>query len=182
MVEVVIEEMVGSDWSRSLDYKRAVVVDAEKKEKERRRKKTKEKTSFRWKERSVFKNSLTGPTLLEMDGNGVYQDLGNRIEKQLGQFGQFFPDSANCVDGSASGTAHPQVLAIGVYGRLFFFQLLVAMRLAIEAVGYKPTCPAASLATVSVGDLSNAPRKELPVHSESHAMSSEHLKAASVVP
>jgi len=45
MVEVVIEEMFGSDWSRSLDYKRAVVVDAEKKEKERE---TKEKNSFKW--------------------------------------------------------------------------------------------------------------------------------------
>jgi hypothetical protein len=44
MVEVVIEEMFGSDGSRSLDYKRAVVADAEKKEKER---KTKEKRPFR---------------------------------------------------------------------------------------------------------------------------------------
>jgi len=29
MVEVRIEEMSGSDWSRSKDYERAVVVDAE---------------------------------------------------------------------------------------------------------------------------------------------------------
>jgi len=29
MVEVRIEEMFGSDWSRSKDYERAVVVDAE---------------------------------------------------------------------------------------------------------------------------------------------------------
>jgi len=28
MVEVLIEEMSGSDWSRSRDYERAVVVDA----------------------------------------------------------------------------------------------------------------------------------------------------------
>jgi hypothetical protein len=38
-------------------------------------KKAKENNSFRRKERSVFKNSLTGPTLLEMSGLGVNQDL-----------------------------------------------------------------------------------------------------------
>jgi len=38
MVEVRIEEMFGSDWSRPKDYKRAVVVDAGKKESERERK------------------------------------------------------------------------------------------------------------------------------------------------
>jgi hypothetical protein len=47
MVEVLIEEMFGSDGSRPKDYKRAVVVDAEKKENERKRKRTKEKNSFR---------------------------------------------------------------------------------------------------------------------------------------
>jgi hypothetical protein len=35
MVEVRIEEMFRSDGSRPLDYKRAVVVDAEKRENER---------------------------------------------------------------------------------------------------------------------------------------------------
>jgi hypothetical protein len=34
MVEVWIEEMSGSDWSRPIDYERAVVVDAERKENE----------------------------------------------------------------------------------------------------------------------------------------------------
>src|SRR6266849_5549224 len=34
----------------------------------RKRERTKEKTSFRLEERSVFKKSLTGPTLLEMSG------------------------------------------------------------------------------------------------------------------
>jgi len=34
MVEVLIEEMYRSDWSRPLDYERAVVVDAEVKENE----------------------------------------------------------------------------------------------------------------------------------------------------
>ena len=35
MVEVLIGEMFGSDLIRSTDYKRAVVVDAEKNEQER---------------------------------------------------------------------------------------------------------------------------------------------------
>ena len=35
LVEVLIEEMFGSDRIRPLDYERAVVVDAEKKESER---------------------------------------------------------------------------------------------------------------------------------------------------
>ena len=38
VVEVLIEEMFRSDRSRPLDYKRAVVVDAEKEKKERKRK------------------------------------------------------------------------------------------------------------------------------------------------
>jgi hypothetical protein len=33
-LEVWIEEMSGSDWSRPIDYERAVVVDAERKENE----------------------------------------------------------------------------------------------------------------------------------------------------
>jgi hypothetical protein len=53
-------------------YERAV-VDAEKK---RKRKKAKEKASFGWKERGLFKKSLTEPTLLEMYGKCVSQDLG----------------------------------------------------------------------------------------------------------
>ncbi len=72
MVEVLIGEMFGSDRSRPLDYERAVVVDAEKKENERERKR---KTLLSEK-RSALKKSLTGPTLLEMSGKGVNQACG----------------------------------------------------------------------------------------------------------
>jgi hypothetical protein len=65
-------------WRTFLDYKRAVVVDAEKKEKER----------------SVFKNSLTGPTLLEMYGNGgeLHEGTpaGNHLSSELSSVGEFF--------------------------------------------------------------------------------------------
>jgi hypothetical protein len=53
-----------------------VVVDAEKKEAAERER----ENLFQAKERSVFKNSLTGPTLLEMSGLRVYQDLGSPLE------------------------------------------------------------------------------------------------------
>jgi len=64
MVEVLIEEMSGSDWSRSRDYERAVVVNAEVNQTN--------KTTLRSARRSVVENSLTGPTLLEMSGT-TYQ-------------------------------------------------------------------------------------------------------------
>jgi hypothetical protein len=60
MVEVLIEEMFGSDRSRPKDYKRAVVVDAEVKRTT--------KTTLRSGRRGLFKNDLTGPTLLEISG------------------------------------------------------------------------------------------------------------------
>ena len=67
MVEVLIAEMFGSDRNRPRDYERAVVVEAELTE-------TNE-TTRRSERRSLFKNDLTGPTLLEMSGYRVNQDL-----------------------------------------------------------------------------------------------------------
>jgi hypothetical protein len=74
-VEVLIEEMYGSDGSRPLDYERALVVDAEKKEngKERKRK------TLLSEKRSVLKKSLTGPTLLEMSGNPTNRELARQV-------------------------------------------------------------------------------------------------------
>jgi hypothetical protein len=68
VVEVLIEEMFGSDRSRSKDYKRAVVVAlGKKKAKENEREKL-----FQVKRKKCvqkeLKKSLTGPTLLEMSG------------------------------------------------------------------------------------------------------------------
>jgi hypothetical protein len=60
MVEVLIEEMFGSDRSRPTDYERAVVVDAKVNEAN--------KTTLGSERRSVVEKSLTGPTLLEMSG------------------------------------------------------------------------------------------------------------------
>jgi len=54
------------------DYKRALAVDAEKKENERERER---KTPLDEK-RSVLKKSLTGPTLLEMSGKRVPRPSG----------------------------------------------------------------------------------------------------------
>jgi hypothetical protein len=64
MVEVLIGEMVGSDWNRPTDYKRAVVVDAEKRENERKQKR---KTLLGEKKEVSSKRAWQGPTLLEMD-------------------------------------------------------------------------------------------------------------------
>jgi hypothetical protein len=63
LVEVQIEEMFRSDRSRPIDYERAAVVDAEVKKTT--------KTTHRSGWRSLLKNDLTGPTLLEMSGYGL---------------------------------------------------------------------------------------------------------------
>ena len=58
MVEVLIEEMFRSNWKPTkLDYKRAVVVDAEK---ERKRKKNERENLFRVKRKKCLQKSLTG--------------------------------------------------------------------------------------------------------------------------
>jgi len=56
--------MFGSDESRSLDYKRAVVVDAEKKEKEEKQK----RKTLLSKRKKCAQKSLTESALLEMSG------------------------------------------------------------------------------------------------------------------
>src|ERR1700741_1356896 len=67
MVEVRIEEMFGSDRSRSKGYERAVVVEAASKETT--------KTTLRREGGSASKTYLTGPTLLEMSGKATSQAL-----------------------------------------------------------------------------------------------------------
>ena len=62
MVEVLIEEMFGSDRNRPKDYGRAVVIDA-------RPKKTTNEDTLRSERRSALTKRLTEPTLLEMSGN-----------------------------------------------------------------------------------------------------------------
>jgi hypothetical protein len=59
MVEVLIEEMYGSDRSRPKDYGRAVVVDTGPKNTT-----NKETLGSEW--RGTLKKGLTEPTLLEM--------------------------------------------------------------------------------------------------------------------
>jgi hypothetical protein len=61
MVEVLIEEMFGSDRSRPEDYRRAVVIDA-------RETSTANERTPRSERGRVCKNNLTEPTLLEMSG------------------------------------------------------------------------------------------------------------------
>ena len=68
MVEVLIEEMFGSDRSRPKDYRRAVVIDAGPKNK------TNEDT-LRSERRSALKKRLTEPTLLEMSSYPTNQEL-----------------------------------------------------------------------------------------------------------
>jgi hypothetical protein len=83
MVEVLIEEMVGSDWKiRPTDYERAVVVDADG-ETKRTRPLTgvngevcKKKRKKLWKER---KKDLTEPVLLEMGARGVLRLVNTRL-------------------------------------------------------------------------------------------------------
>ena len=64
MVEVLIEEMFGSDRIRPKDYRRAVVIDAGPKN-------TTNKDTLRSERRSALINSLTESTLLEMSGNAT---------------------------------------------------------------------------------------------------------------
>ena len=73
MVEVLIEEMFGSDRSRPNDYRRAVVIDAGPKNK------TNEDT-LRSERRSVLKKRLTEPTLLEMSGYRTNQKFARRCQ------------------------------------------------------------------------------------------------------
>ncbi len=61
VVEVLIEEMFGSDRIRPEDYRRAVVIDAGPKN-------TTNKDTLRSERRSALINSLTESTLLEMSG------------------------------------------------------------------------------------------------------------------
>ena len=61
MVEVLIEEMFGSDRIRPKDYRRAVVIDAGPKNKAN-------EDTLRSERRSALKKRLTEPTLLEMSG------------------------------------------------------------------------------------------------------------------
>jgi len=63
MVEVLIDEMSGSDRSRPKDYERAVVVSGQNPEQP----KPLEEVAGR----SLSKKDLTGPTLLEMSGNAT---------------------------------------------------------------------------------------------------------------
>jgi hypothetical protein len=59
MVEVLIEEMFGSDRNRPKDYRRAVVIDTGPKN-------TTNQDTLPSERRSVLKKDLTEPTLLEM--------------------------------------------------------------------------------------------------------------------
>jgi hypothetical protein len=69
VVEVLIEEMLGSDRIRPKDYRRAVVIDAGPKNKAN-------EDTLRSERRSALKKRLTEPTLLEMFG--VNRDLDRR--------------------------------------------------------------------------------------------------------
>jgi hypothetical protein len=71
MAEVQIEEMFRSDRNRSRDYQTSRGRQCRAKEAN--------KTTRRSARRSVVKNSLTGPTLLEMFGNATYQGLARRM-------------------------------------------------------------------------------------------------------
>src|ERR1700688_1572440 len=73
-------------------------------QKNRNRKRAKEKNSFRRKERSVFKKSLTGPTLLEMYDYRVYQALSFNssfshftVKRKVGSMESKFEDQAPLV-------------------------------------------------------------------------------------
>jgi hypothetical protein len=68
MVEVLIEEMFGSDRSRPIDYRRAVVIDAGPTN-------AANKHTLQSECQCVGGNSLTEPTLLEMSGDPTNQEL-----------------------------------------------------------------------------------------------------------
>ena len=66
MVEVWFEEMFGPDGNRPLDCERTALVDADSKD----RQEAEEKTPIsKW--RSLPKECLTGPALLEISGDGI---------------------------------------------------------------------------------------------------------------
>src|SRR5271166_2481476 len=69
--------MYGSDGSRPLDYERAEVVKAGKKDLPGSRRKT---LLSEW--ISLLKKCLTGPTLLEMSGNTTDQELTDRRKRK----------------------------------------------------------------------------------------------------
>jgi hypothetical protein len=70
-LKFTIEEMYGSDGSRPLDYERTEVVKADKKDLPGIGRKTLLSECI-----SLLKKCLTGPTLLEMSGFSVNQELG----------------------------------------------------------------------------------------------------------
>jgi hypothetical protein len=74
VVEVLIEEMFGSDRIRPKDYRRAEVIDAGPKN-------TTNEDTLPSERRSALKKRLTEPTLLEMSGYptliGTYWSLGH---------------------------------------------------------------------------------------------------------
>src|SRR5271167_252910 len=78
MVEVLIEEMFGSDRNRPTDYRRAVVIDAGSTN-------AANKHTLRSECECVGRNSLTEPTLLEMSGYPTNQELGSYSGKSSGR-------------------------------------------------------------------------------------------------
>jgi hypothetical protein len=68
--------MYGSDGSRPLDYERAEVVKAGKRDLPGIGRKT---PLSEW--ISLFKNCLTGPTLLEMSGHATYRALVTKADR-----------------------------------------------------------------------------------------------------
>ena len=74
MVEVMIEEMFGSDRSRPRDYRRAVVIDTGPQN-------TTNEDTLRSERRSALKKRLTQPTLLEMSGNATNSLLKKDLER-----------------------------------------------------------------------------------------------------
>src|SRR5580658_8106553 len=77
-LKFTIEEMYGSDGSRPLDYERAEVVKAGKRDFPGIGRKT---LLSDW--RGLLKNCLTGPTLLEMTGPTLLEMSGNAINSLL---------------------------------------------------------------------------------------------------
>src|SRR5271163_3163442 len=76
MVEVLIEEMFGSDRSRPTDYRRGVVIDAGSTN-------TTDQHTLQSECRRTRRNNLTEPTLLEMSGNPTNQELTNRSPRAI---------------------------------------------------------------------------------------------------
>ena len=72
VVEVLIEEMFGSDRSRPRDYRRAVVIDTRPND-------TTNEDTLRSARSSALKKRLTQPTLLEMYGNATNRELSHLV-------------------------------------------------------------------------------------------------------